>query len=79
MMMKHKTKTIPPANRFIRSISDLLIEFLALQHQEMISRSQDAALGCYGSGRVHVVSRDHSHGDAGSLAFSYSLWHLETI
>lgn len=57
-------------------VSDLLVELLALQAQEVLARNNDATLGCDGTGGVDVVSGNHAHSDASALAFSDGFGHL---
>lgn len=58
-------------------VSDLLVELLALHTQEVLPGENYATLACDGAGGVDVVSSNHTHSDAGTLAFSNSLRYLQ--
>ena len=49
--------------------SNASIEFFAFQHEKTIVGRDDAALQSNRPGRVHVVTRDHAHGDTSATAF----------
>lgn len=51
------------------SIPDPLIELLALENEEVVSRFEYAALDGDGARRVHIVSRHHADCDACLLTF----------
>ena len=57
-------------------VADLLVELFALQTQEVLSRKQDATLGCNGASSVDVVPGNHADGDPGPLAFGDGCWYL---
>lgn len=49
------------------------VEFFPFQAEEIVSRLQDAAFGCYGAGCVDVVPGDHAYRDPGTLALFNSI------
>lgn len=58
-------------------VSDLLVELLALQTQEVLPGENYATLACDGAGGVDVVSGNHTYSDAGTLALRNSLGYLQ--
>ncbi len=57
-------------------ISNLLIEVLPLQDEEVLPRFDDATLGGDGPGRVDIVPGHHAHCDPRPLALTNSFRHL---
>lgn len=71
------SKTFLHSSHLSLVISDLLIEFLALQTQEVLPGQNDATLGCDGAGGVDVVSSNHTYSDACTLTLRNGLRYLE--
>ena len=59
----------PDVSHLSVSIPDPLIELLALEDEEVVSRLVDAALHGYWASGVHVVASHHADCDASLLAF----------
>ena len=60
-------------------IADLLVEFASVEHQKVVARLQNAALGRNRPRRVHVVARHHAHCDARALALADCIRNLTQI
>lgn len=57
-------------------ITDWLVELLALQTKKVFSGLQDATFGSDGAGSVDIVTSNHAHSNACSLALRNGLWNL---
>ena len=51
-------------------ILDSLVELFAFEHEKVFARIQNATLHCDRARRIYIVTGDHTHGDAGTLALA---------
>ena len=63
--------------RSVRRVAYPGVELATLEHEEVLSGLEDAALGGDRPGCVYVVAGHHSHGDAGALTLAYRFRHLQ--
>jgi len=61
---------------FVWILSDALVELASVEHEEVVVRLQNAALGRDGTRRVDVVPGHHAHRDAGPLALADRIGNL---
>jgi len=65
-----------PTDRSVESFAYALVELLAVEHERVVARPEDATLGGDAASSVDVVSGHHSHRYAGPLTLADSVRHL---